>query len=141
MKAAKVFVSIVLPIALNGCAGVAKFAREYDAVVRAREQREMEARQERQQQYITKLKNQCEQYGAREGSSEMVGCVLRLQQFDAQNAAQNEAQNEAAYQQSLQNAARILRESTTPIMVPQPADNSMNCRSYRNGNEIITNCR
>lgn len=137
MKAAKIAVVVVLSIAFNGCTGVAEFAKEYNAAVRAREQREMEARQEQQQQYIATLKNRCEQYGAREGSSEMVGCVLRLQQIDAQNAAQNAA----AYQQSLQNAARIIRESTTPIMVPQPTDNSMNCRSYRNGNEIVTNCR
>ena len=43
--------------------------------------------------------------------------------------------------QSLFDAARIINEVTKPVIVPQPVDNSLSCRSYRNGNEIVTNCR
>jgi hypothetical protein len=60
---------------------------------------------------------------------------------DKQTQAQVEQMIEQRRRQSVLEAARIFRESTAPIMVPQPADNSMNCRSYRNGNEIVTNCR
>lgn len=65
---------------------------------------------------------------------------IRLE--NARTAANNQARiDDERQRQAWQDAARILRESTTPIMVPQPADNSMSCRSYRNGNEIVTNCR
>jgi hypothetical protein len=72
----------------------------------------------------------------------LIAMDTRVQVENANRAAASQAQiDNQRQQQALRDAARIMRESTTPIMTPQPVDNSMNCRSYRNGNEIITNCR
>lgn len=119
-------------IVLGGCAQL------YDEWQESN-RRDFERQQEQHRQYIAGLEYQCAKNGVSKGSREMDGCVARLQQIDAQINAQNEANARAAYAQSLQNAARIVNESTRPVMVPP--QNNMNCRSYRNGNEIITNCR
>ena len=137
MRVITIFILLTSFIALGGCAAYRGVDEKY-----AREQQMKHAFE--QQQYIANLKNQCAQYGAREGTSEMVQCILQLQQNEASaeaNRQQVEANAAEARRRGWQNASRILNESTKITPISPPIDNSMNCRSYQNGNEIITNCR
>ena len=141
MKKIVIFALLTSAIALGGCGD---YSPELRAKWARQEQEREEGRQQKQRQYISNLKNQCAQFGAKEGTSEMVQCILQLQQNEA-NAEANRKQNEAnaaeARRRGWQNASRILNESTKITPISPPIDNSMNCRSYQNGNEIITNCR
>ena len=136
MKLSIVFALLASVIALGGC--------ETSLERREREARNAQEKYAEEQQYIANLKNKCAQFGAREGTSEMVQCILQLQQNEA-NAEANRQQNEAnaaeAQRRAWQNTSRILNETLQTRPISPPIDNSMSCRSYRNGMEIVTNCR
>ena len=153
-----VFALLVSIIALVGCSYTpedrARWALKERQAQEARErqaQQEQEAKEQKQRQHIANLKDQCLQYGAKADTSEMVQCILLLQQNET-IAEANRQQYEALRQQieanaaearrrGWQDASRILNESTKITPISPPIDNSMSCRSYRNGMEIVTNCR
>jgi hypothetical protein len=92
----------------------------------AQRKQQQDAQRAREEAYIRGMEEIERKYAA-ENNALIQGYIDRV------NAERN--------RQSWSDAVRFFNEVTKPVIVPQPVDNSMNCRSYRNGNEIITNCR
>lgn len=101
-----------------------KLVKEQQAAAQRKQQQD--AQRAREEAYIRGMEEIERKYAA-ENNALIQGYIDRV------NAERN--------RQSWSDAVRFFNEVTKPVIVPQPVDKSINCTSYRNGPEIVTNCR